>query len=72
MSDEPAEPTFELRAQDRFAPAVIEFWCDQVERSVAMSVGDKADATKRKVKLARAKAHMMRAWQATHFCKTPD
>lgn len=69
---EPAEPTFTVRAQDRFAPDVLEFWANQVERAVHNSVGDKADASRRKVALARSKAHMMRAWQAVHYCKIPD
>jgi hypothetical protein len=70
--DEPAEPTFTVRAQDRFAPAVLEFWADQVERAVKDTISDKADASRRKVALARSKAHMMRAWQAVHYHKIPD
>ena len=71
-TQEPAEPTFELRAQDRFAPAVLEFWADQVERAVQNTVSQEADKSRHKVKLARATAHMMRAWQAVHRSKIPD
>ena len=72
MSDEPAEPTFTLRAQDRFAPEVLEFWASKVENAVSNTLGDKADKSRDKVKLARAKAYMMRAWQVTHRSKIPD
>lgn len=66
------EPVFVLRAQDRFAPEVIEFWASRVGQHVAGSIGDLPDKTKRKVSTARAKAHLMRAWQELNRSKTPD
>lgn len=72
MENAPDEPVFVLRGQDKFAPQVIEHWANLVGQSVAGSIGEKSDKTKRKVSLARAKAHMMRAWQETHHSKIPD
>lgn len=68
----PGEPTFELRAQDRFAPEILERWADLVERSVFNSIGENSDASKKKALNARALAHTMRAWQTLNHCKTPD
>ena len=58
------EPVFILRAQDRFAPDVIEAWAGKVE----MAKGGQTDKSRK----ARALAHQMRAWQALHSCKVPD
>lgn len=68
----PGEPTFEFRAQDRFAPEVLEFWATRLEQHVRLSVGDTADKSRAKVKIARAQAHRMRAWQVLNREKTPD
>lgn len=66
------EPTFTLRAQDRFAPEILEAWADKVERAVSGSIGERPDLSKGKVKRARALAHTMRAWQTLNHCKVPD
>ena len=68
----PGEPTFTLRAQDRFAPELIEAWANLVERAVSNTVSSAADKSKHKVKEARALAHTMRAWQIMNYTKTPD
>jgi hypothetical protein len=59
------EPVFILRAQDRFAPDVVEVWAAKVEAVGKVGNGDK-------IKEARALAHQMRAWQALHVSKVPD
>lgn len=66
------EPTFEIRAQDRFMPDVLEFWAAKVEASVANTISNAADKSKAKAKEARALAHEVRAWQVRNFTKTPD
>lgn len=66
------EPTFEFRAQDKFMPAVLEFWADQVERAVLNTVSTDADKSRCKAKQARALAHTVRAWQTLNFNKIPD
>lgn len=66
------EPVFVLRAKDKFAPAVIEFWADLVAEAVAGTASSEADWSRRKVKGARALAHHMRAWQVLNSCKIPD
>lgn len=60
----PSEPVFVLRAQDQFAPALIESWAAKVD------VAKGAPTTK--AKKARALAHQMRAWQELNSCKVPD
>lgn len=50
------EPVFVLRAQDRFAPDVVEFWCTLVQTRN----GGKATP---KVLGARKVMHAMREWQ---------
>lgn len=66
------EPTFTLRAQDRFMPEVLEFWAMKVEADVRNTASQKADASRLKAKKARALAHTVRAWQTMNFSKTPD
>jgi hypothetical protein len=66
------EPTFTLRAQDRFMPEVLEFWASKVEQSVNGSISDTADKSREKAKKARALAHTVRAWQTLNYTKTPD
>jgi hypothetical protein len=58
------EPVFILRAQDRFAPDVIEAWANKVELA--------RGTTTSKIREARALAHEMRAWQEMNTCKIPD
>lgn len=60
----PSEPVFILRAQDRFAPDLIEAWSHKVD------VAKGAPTTK--AKKARALAHQMRAWQEMNGSKVPD
>ena len=67
-----SEPRFELRAQDRFMPEVLEFWANKVEAAVCNTVSQEADASRRKAKQARALAHTVRAWQIMNRCKVPD
>lgn len=66
------EPTFTLRAQDKLAPETIEAWARMLEMAVHGVVSCEADASKQKIKEARAIAHQMRAWQELHFNKIPD
>jgi hypothetical protein len=68
------EPTFTLRAKDRFAPTAIEAWAREVEMATRNIVSgtEGVDATREKIKSARALAHDMRAWQERHGCKIPD
>jgi hypothetical protein len=56
------EPVFLLRAQDRFAPVVVEAWA-----ALMAATGDRVSCN-----LAAAQAAFMRAWQAEHAVKTPD
>ena len=56
------EPVFLLRAQDRFAPAVIEAWA-----ALMAATGDQVLCN-----LASGQAAFMRAWQIQHAVKTPD
>jgi len=60
----PDEPVFVLRAQDKFAPDLIERWADKVDAARGTQID--------KSRKARALAHQMRAWQALHDAKTPD
>jgi hypothetical protein len=60
----PDEPVFILRAQDRFAPDLLESWSHKVELA-------KGTVTEKSRK-ARALAHQMRAWQELNSCKVPD
>ena len=66
------EPTFTLRAQDRFAPEILEAWADRVERAVSNTIGERSDLSRDKVKKARALAYTMRAWQTLNRSKIPD
>jgi hypothetical protein len=66
------EPTFTLRAQDRLMPEVLEHWATQLEMSVRNTVSMEADASRKKVKEARALAHTVRAWQELNRSKWPD
>jgi hypothetical protein len=56
------EPVFLLRAQDRFAPAVVEAWA-----ALMAATGDRMLCN-----LAAGQAAFMRAWQIEHAVKTPD
>lgn len=58
------EPVFILRAQDRFAPDLVEAWAQKV-------LGAKGTVTE-KVRRAQALAHQMRAWQVLNTSKVPD
>ena len=58
------EPVFVLRAQDKFAPDLLESWSHKVDVA-------KGCATE-KGRKARALAHQMRAWQEMNSCKVPD
>lgn len=58
------EPVFILRAQDRFAPDLVERW--------ASNVMSAKGAPTEKVRQARALAHRMRAWQELNTSKIPD
>lgn len=60
------EPVFVLRAQDRFAPAVVRIWAELV------AAGAEADADPAKVLGARLVAADMDTWQALHGRKQPD
>ncbi len=66
------EPLFILRAQDKFAPELIEKWAEKVEAAHFNSISEKSDRAKEKVKRARALAHTMRAWQELNCRKIPD
>lgn len=66
------EPTFELRAQDRFMPEILEEWASRVERAVNGTVTAEADKSRDKAKKARALAYTVRAWQVMNFAKIPD
>lgn len=66
------EPIFVLRAKDVFAPAIVDEWADRVAEAVSGVASTEADASRRKVKYARALAHQMRAWQAVNTSKIPD
>jgi hypothetical protein len=60
----PSEPVFILRAQDRFAPDLLEAWASKVE----IAKGTQTEKARR----ARALAHEMRAWQVMNTSKVPD
>jgi hypothetical protein len=60
----PDEPIFVLRAQDVFAPEVVECWADHVEGAA----GEDAP----KVVEARKLAAQMREWQRQNAAKVPD
>lgn len=68
------EPVFVLRAKDKFAPQVVEFWATLVSGAVANIVPgtERSNETRAKVKEAKALAHQMRAWQEINGCKRPD
>lgn len=66
------EPIFVLRAKDIFAPVIVEEWANCVSEAVQGVATSEADASRRKVKYARALAHQMRAWQEMNSCKVPD
>lgn len=58
------EPLFILRAQDRFAPALVRRWADQAEAS---------GVSPSKVHEARSLAARMEAWARDHGgAKVPD
>ena len=68
------EPVFVFRAKDELAPDTIEFWAARLEdRTRGILSGTmNVDASRAKIKEARAVAHNMRAWQALHGSKRPD
>lgn len=66
------EPVFILRAQDTFAPKVVEFWAERVAQAAANNGLPDEDATLSKVREARDLARDMRTWQAINFVKVPD
>lgn len=55
------EPVFTLRAQDRFAPAIVSAWAARVN-----------SLSPEKAKGARETAAAMLEWQKSHHAKTPD
>jgi hypothetical protein len=68
------EPVFILRAKDRYAPQIVEAWARAVDCDTfnVVSGTENIDATRAKIKEARALAHSMRAWQELNSCKRPD
>lgn len=66
------EPTFTLRAQDRFMPDILEQWAGKVEAAVYNTISGDADKSREKAKRARALAHQVRAWQVMNHSKIPD
>jgi len=66
------EPTFTLRAQDKFMPDILEFWAAKVEGAVCNTISEEARKSKEKAKQARALAHTVRAWQVLNLSKIPD
>lgn len=73
MVTKPDEPVFTLRGQDRYAPATIEFWAEQIDRLSNQGDHELVDQRRAKIREARAIAHEMRAWQArTGISKVPD
>jgi hypothetical protein len=58
------EPVFVLRARDRLAPDVIDAWADRLDYINGGPTEKSAGA--------RARAHMMRAWQSVNGARTPD
>jgi hypothetical protein len=57
------EPFFILRAQDSFAPEVVELWAFTAKMR---------GSSQKKVEAARACAERMREWQKEHGSKIPD
>ena len=57
------EPVFLIRAQDRNAPLVVEYWAEMAEL-----LGADQDI----INLARQHAARMRQWQIKHGDKIPD
>lgn len=68
------EPVFVLRAQDQFAPALVEQWAREMDHWAKLNIVDVAVQSRRaqKIREARALAHQMRAWQALNRSKVPD
>lgn len=58
------EPLFVLRAQDKFAPVLVEIWRTLVK--------EESDGETRKTHDAMLLAEEMREWQAKHGSKVPD
>lgn len=57
------EPTFVLRAQDRWAPTLVRLWAELAEASGAPPA---------KIAKAREAVDQMLVWQEQHGRKTPD
>lgn len=68
------EPVFILRAQDKFAPQVIEYWALLVRAALPMDDSRVTFASMDKVRDAEEDAALMRGWQAAHpeRVKVPD
>ena len=68
------EPLFILRAQDQFAPELVERWADLLAGAVTLSTAapDVINQQTRKVENARLLATDMRAFQAKYGSKVPD
>lgn len=67
------EPVFILRAQDRFAPLVVEIWGRIVaSHLIAEGRHDKLYAVGNKVDEAGLVADAMRGWQRRNTMKVPD
>lgn len=58
------EPLFVLRAQDKFAPLMVEIWRTLVK--------EESDGETRKTHMASLLAEEMREWQKQNGCKVPD
>ncbi len=58
------EPVFLLRAQDRFAPCLLQTWCCLYEAV--------PDHDPEMLALAEKHISLMREWQQDVACKTPD
>ena len=57
------EPVFLLRAQDKLAPEVVEYWAD---------IAEQEGASENIVKAARAHVELMQKWQEKNGSKIPD
>lgn len=66
------EPVFILRAKDKLAPEVVEFWAGKLEAAMYTNGASNPMRDSAKLKEARSCAHLMRAWQAMNGSKVPD
>lgn len=59
------EPIFVLRAKDRFAPLLVQTWCDLMREHASPGAAEKIEDAQ------RCSASML-AYQAAHGAKVPD